>query len=416
MRLPTKQRGFALTELSIALFVVILAMILAAGAIKAKADDSAAEATGRYLAQTRGALVELQAKHEAWLSGINVGAAPSGTYPTPPSLTWTAGAGGVELARGRIQDLIDIALLPNGFPLYTPLGERVDFTLVRSGTCPGASCKIQAYAYTCTPISDQRSTRNAATNCAAAADRSNPTLVGNTIQATDGYGGHDGNTAGGDFRGPLLNAPRAWFPISNHPGHVVVTANLDATPFHQFVRQGDTRHIVLNNALTVEGAIETNTGLVFGDTVVPGTACSVDGMFASTGANLAVCMAGTWSSLANHIVEGAHNNLVNGAYIAPPACPAPMVPWRHVALQATDITVNGSDIDIHGSIGGSATGTGSVNTTGDVRVSGTFNGTFNSGQSSSIRTAQGVEIINNRIVISPDGPNARATVVQGCKS
>ena len=83
-----RQAGFTLIELMVVLALLTLAVVLSGPSLKRQVDATAAESTGRYLAQLRGAVVDLQVKHEAWLRGENIASAPAGAYPPPPALSW----------------------------------------------------------------------------------------------------------------------------------------------------------------------------------------------------------------------------------------------------------------------------------------------------------------------------------------
>jgi len=413
----TPQRGFALASLMITIAIMTLLAVLGAGQIRQQLDDSAAEATGRYLLKLRGALVNLQVQHEAWLHDADIAAAPPGTYPEPPPWQWQPGED-AQVMHGTVTDLIAAHLLPADTPRFTPLGERAHFVLVRQGTCPGTDCQIQAFAYTCQPISRVASSRNAAGCPAPAGARSQvqPALLGKVMLSTEGYGGHD-LTADQHVRGALFSAKRSWFDFSPHVGHAVVSAGLDTTAFAQFLRQGDTRPVVLRNQLSVEGLIQTQTGLLFTQTVSDGAPCAPEGMMGSTGVTLAICLNSQWAALNNHQISGTYQNLAHDAYVPPPNCPAPTTVWRHVAITATDVTVSGNDLDIHGTTGGGLQGSGSVNAAGNVTISGSFSGTFQADAASSVRVHQSVSLSpENRIVFRPAGAQARAAVIQGCKS
>jgi len=412
----TPQHGFALAGLMIAIAIMTLLAVLGANQIRQQLDDSAAEATGRYLLRLRGALINLQIKHEAWLHAIDVATAPPGTYPTPPPWSWQA-SDNAQVLRGTVQDLIDDRLLPDDMPRFTPLGEHARFVLVRQGTCPGADCQVQAFAYTCHPISRQASSRSAACSTPTGMrTQVAPALLGKVMFATDGYGGHD-ITPQQRVRGKLFEARRTWFAFSSQTGHAVVTASLDTTPFAQFLRQGDTRPVVLRNQLSVDGLIQTNTGLLFTQTVADGAPCQPEGMMGSTGITLAVCLNGQWAALSNHLVAGVIQNLSHDAYVPPPVCPAPTMPWRHVAITATDVTVSGGDLDVQGTTSGGLEGSGWVNVAGNVAISGSFSGAFQADPGSSVRVHQSVRLsADHRIVFHPPGQRARAAVIQGCRS
>ncbi|WP_082900541.1 type II secretion system protein [Achromobacter insolitus] len=413
----SRQAGFTLIELMVVIALSTLAVVLGGPALKRQVDAIAAESTGRYLAQLREAVVNLQLKHEAWLRGENIASAPAGAYPTPPALGWVA-APGAQIAQGGVTDLAALGLLPPSTPRFPPLGETARFILVREGSCPGDSCRTGAYVYTCQPISDVRSRRfnDTCTPPTGKAARFNQMLLGKVIAASEGYGGHDAN-GGANVRGPLMDIPRTWFGFGAERGHAVLAAGLGATPFGQFVRHGDTRPVTLNNTLTVGGTIASNTGLILNTAVSPGATCSPEGMYASTTNKLlAVCTGGVWFVQAGQTITAAFTDLPNDAAIPTVSCPAGLTPWRYVALQAIEATARGGDVSVGGAIGGSIQGSGYVNAAGAVTVGGSFSGSFQNSGNSYVRTAQRAAVSGDRIVISPPDFNARASVIQGCKN
>lgn len=410
------QAGFTLVELTVAVLLLTLLTVYAAVDARRKADESAAEATGRYLMKIRGAVVDLQLKHEAWLRGEDLTNLPSGSYPPPPALAW-ADVAGAKVARGGLADLKALGLLPPAIPPYPPLGDVARFALVRQGACPGDECRTSAYVYVCHPISAARSLRQNAECAPPGADRSryDQALLGKVVLASEGYGGHDARESN-NVRGPLMDVPREWFDFGAQPGHAVIAAGLDATPFGQFVRHGETRPVTLHNTLTVGRTIQSDQGLLLNTSVTPGAACTVEGLYASTADKmLAVCTGGVWFTQTGHVITGVYSDLPNEAAVPPLQCPAGLTPWRQVALQSVDATARGGDVSIAGSIGGSISGSGYVNAAGAVTVGGAFNGTFQNAGSSYVRVAQRASIAADRISISPADPSARATVIQGCK-
>lgn len=411
------QRGFALGGLVAALLIVTLLSVLASAALKRASDDSAAEATGRYMQLIRSAVVELQVQHEAWLTNTDVSLAPAGTYPDPPELGWEV-VGEAEIARGSLSDLRRLGLLSAQVPLFPPLGGSVQFLLSREGECPGRECRTAGYVYTCHPINSVKSAREPGPCNPPGGDRARvePDLLAKVIISAGGYGAHD--AFGGDrVHGALVDAPRAWFDFGDELGHAVLTASLEALPFGQFVRHGETRPVALRNTLTVDGQILTNTGLVFGTAVMPGAPCDVAGMYASTAQmTLATCRDGAWFATQDNVVTGVYSNLPHDAAVPPVVCPSGLSPWRHASLQAADVTVTGSDVNVAGTLGGTITGTGSVNAAGTVVVNGSFSGTFQNAGSSYVRVSQRISIAADRVAITPPGAGARASVIQGCSS
>lgn len=416
-RPASSQAGFTLLEVAFALVIVTLALVVGAAAVKRDADDSAAESTGRYLMQIRGALVDLQLKHEAWLRGTDLSSAPAGTYLTPPMLSWTTVAG-AQVARGGVPDLAALGLVPASTPRYPALGDTARFILVRQGTCPGEDCRTSAYVYTCHPISDLRSLRQNATCAPPSGNRARfmQALLSKVLLAGGGYGGHDAR-GGMNVQGPLMNIPRAWFEFGPEPGHAVLAAGLDATPFGQFVRHGETRPVTLHNTLTVDGKLQSNTGLLLNTAVGAGAACTPEGLYATTASKLlAVCTGGVWFVQTGYVITAALSDLPHDAAVPALRCPAGLTPWRQVALQGVDATVRGDDVNIAGSVGGNISGSGYVNAAGSVTVGGAFSGTFKNAGASYVRVAQRVSIAADRVAIAPADPGARASVIQGCKN
>jgi len=409
-RISTRQRGFALTGVMVALIIATLASLFAAGEIQRQIQDHAATSTGRYLLHVRDAVVDLQVTYEAWLSNHSAASPPAVT------LTWTTAAG-AQLAHGSVADLIAMGLLASDVPRYPTLGDSARFVLVRQGTCPGEDCHTSAYVYTCHPISTQRSLRANMACTEPTGERAvvAQALLGKVLMASDGYGGHDALT-GSNVTGPLMaGVSRDWFDFGDQPGHVVLAAGLNATPFGQFVRHGETRPVMLRNTLTVAGTIQSDAGLLLNTAVTPGTACTTPGLYAATANKLlAVCADGVWFAPDGHMITDALTNLPHDAAVPALACPAGLTPWRHVALQAVDLTVTGSDLNISGTVGGTIHGSGSVNAVGAVTVNGAFDGAFNNVGSSYVRVAQKASIAGNRVVITPVDMNARAAVLQGC--
>lgn len=411
------QKGSYLAEVLVGLMLVTLLATWAAAEIRAQADESAAEATGRYLVQIRGAVINLQLKHEAWMRAETPASRPDGSYAPPPDLTWTT-AGGAQVARGALSDLTAMGLLSTTIPRFPTLGDAAKFVLVREGVCPGEECRTSAFVYVCHPISAARSLRQNADCTPPPAGRSeySQTLLSKVLLASEGFGGYDARGSN-SVRGPLMDIPRAWFDFGSQPGHAVLAAGLDSTPFGQFVRHGETRPVTLHNTLTVGETIQSDKGLLLNTSVMPGANCAIEGLYASTANKmLAVCTGGVWFTPLGHLITGVYGNLPSNASIPALSCPAGQTPWRYASVQNLDVTVTGSDVNVAGTVGGSIQGSGSVNAAGAVSVNGAFNGTFRNSGSSYVRAAQSVSLSGDRVVITPGGTNARAAVIQGCRS
>lgn len=409
------QRGFALIPVMLAIMIMLFLTGLGAHKYVTFVKESGAEATGRYLISVRSALISALSSYNAAITKVDTSAAPPGVYPDPPA--WAVFSGALQTV--SVKDLKDSGLLPSSFPDTPPLGRSVHAAILRSGVCPGETCKVEAYVYTCWPISDSQSAsaiNNTTCPPAPTGADYDPSMVGVVMGATDGYGGTN-YLAPATMRGPLFSLPTTSLGLpANSPGIVAVLASLDGTMFNQFVRQGDTRHIYLKDNLTVTKKVSAGEGLLLPTNVVVGQICTGEGTYAtSTKTSYVVCAGGRWFELNNHILLSSQS-MANGEIVTPPSCPgANMAPFSYVSLQNTDVTMTGSDIAITGNLAGGIRGSGTVSSAGSVSVSGTFNGTTTSGAASRIRVAQGVSIVASKIVIQPATANARALVMQGCR-
>lgn len=400
MRHRRPQRGFGLVETIVVLAIASLAALWAAGELVAAHERSQARATGRYLLAVRGAVHAALADH--WLAMRGEPALPD-ALPAP---AWLSGAWPlvVTVADLKQPKAAGVAgYLPANHPDRPPLGGEVRVRLTRTGTCPpdpASSCDIEAVVYTTAPM--RASPRWAFS----------PDLVAEAMMATDGYGGHARATEPGRLRGAIFNVEN---PAGAVTGIVGVDASLETTLWHQFVRQGDTRHIQLRNALTVAGEITTQTGLVLDTAVVPGDACATDGAYAGTARHtLATCRGNVWFDLGQYVVTYQGSRLANGESVPQPSCPAG-TPFSVVAISNAHIVATPPDLNLQGVVTGSLSG--SVSSTG--AVSGSIGGAMNIAGTSSVTLHQGVTLTPAGahwiVTISENQTNARADVISGCR-
>lgn len=418
MRQPAsvkQQKGFSLISIMVGIMVLTILGIFAAQKLVQTVYESGAESTGKYLLIVRGATIDALSRHHDAFNLIDTSAAPPGTYPASPA--WANFAG--DTARITVADLKASGFLRSDFPDRPPMGRSVHIVFNRdSAACPGISCEVQAYVYTCWPITKARSPGAAdITNCPAPSAAEYDTgLLAKAIRATDGFGGSNGIKAD-TVTGSLFKFPASLLGIpASSTGHLVVAASLNSTMYNQFVRQGDTRPIYLNNTLAVRGQISTDTGILFNTSVAVGTACDTENLIGTSDRNsMVACSGGRWFELDNHVLTGTEI-LANGQSVIPAVCPGPnMEVFATASIAKLDVTMTGTDVDIRGNMVGTIGGTGAVSQAGAVTVSGTYNGTVQSTPDSSIRTAQGVEIVGGIVVITPATAGARALVIKGCR-
>lgn len=398
-----RQRGFTLIEF---LFVLALGLILATYAWHSRTvafQESQARATAQYLLSVREGVVAALIRHEAAFSLTDVSTAPAGTYEAAPS--WARFTG--ESISISVKDLKDAKLLSSTFPDTPPVGRSVVIRFLRApGTCPGIGCQVEAFVYTCWPMDKPgQLVATDITNCPAPKTASfSANMLGAAIAETKGLGGSNASDSSVAF-GALFQKTAIELGIpAGSPGHLVVAASLNTTPFGQFLRQGEIRPAYFN------------TGIVLNTKVVRDAICQPEGMFAtSTAGILSQCQGGHWFEVASYVVTSMQS-LPNGAAVPAPVCPgANMQAFSYASLEKTDVTMTGTDVHVRGNVNGTISGSGAVSQSGSVSVSGTYTGTVVSAPDSSIRVSQGVDVSSGSVVMTPANVNARALVVSGCR-
>ncbi len=396
--LLTRVRGFTLLELTFVGLLMMLGAVWLANRTQNELEDDAARATGALFLTVRGAVQAALVRHFDALAGYPSPAVPRAELPVhfqgePP---WDFSA-----QRLQIADPDGVAAtLPAAVQVGSTLAGEVRIRVERIGSCPGEDCQLRAIVYGSEPLRQTGASGHSAV------------LVGSFMLATQGYGGHAPPGHPERVRGALFDVAN---PLGAVPGMVAVTADLETTPFHQFVRQGDRREVWLQNALHVEGEIDTATGLSWNTAVVPGDICSSDGRYARTArGTLGVCLTGIWFELDRYVVQGRQGNLADGDPVPQPSCPGGTQAFVEVALQDVDVALRGADIDVRGQVSGSLTGSGSADASGAVTISGSFSGDLASTAASRIDVVQTVALQGGRVRLAGGGPAARAYAVYGC--
>lgn len=378
----------------------MLGVVWLAGRWQTRVEDAAAEATAAYLMSLRGATQAMMVHYFEPLLGFpapdpsrELPAVLAGAWPKLLSVGDLLLAGPVSAVAGAG------AYLPTGFPQRPPLGAEAQIRLTREGSCPGETCRLQALVHTTEPLR------------ATGLDHS-PELVGAFMLATRGYGAHAPAHAPERLRGALLDVPNPVGPVA---GVVAVTADLEASHFHQFVRQGDSRAIRLQNTLDVEGQLSTSSGLRLNTAVQPGAACSLAHTYArSQSGVLATCLSGVWFELQRYVVQGWQAELGEGDALPQPQCPSPLQPFTRLVMQRSVIEVGGHDIDVRGQLSGSFSATAAMDGSGQVNVSGSVGGELSSTAESRLQVRQGVSASGGRVRFENPGEGAQALAIYGC--
>lgn len=229
----TKQGGWFLLEMMVAMILAAIAGTYASTAMQQVADDSTAAATGVYLDNLA------QAGQRYVLANF-------------VTLTDAADVPGVvnDFAP-TIAELIALGRMPSGFPTVTPTRQNTSLTLARTN-CPGPSCQITATA--------------CLTSALTVRGRVRDDLATLAMVAMQGRGGRSRLDNPTVVRGPSMSVAN---PLGAVNGVVCGQSLVDAGLYDSFVRTGDTREISLRGGLTVSGTNATGETLrVNGDLAI----------------------------------------------------------------------------------------------------------------------------------------------------
>lgn len=279
------QRGFSLVELALALALTALIAIWASSQVAHRIEDAAARSTGVWLAQARGAMEQALLRHfDAWAAGQapkSGGGDPLFADPVAPTLD--------ELRRS--------GALPAGFPLQSALGFGARIRLVRTATCPGQPCRLDALVYADKPL---WKTGTQYPDLAA---------VSMVIESAGGYGGAVWPTAPTALRGAAFNFANPAAPDAPaYPAGTVATwAGLERSEADRYVKLRDARDPDLQGNLTVAGRLQGGEYLELQGQASAGQNCSgaPAGIARSGAGELLSCQSGLWQQASGGGFGGA---------------------------------------------------------------------------------------------------------------
>lgn len=233
--LAHRERGFAITELMLAIAVVTVMGVYAASEYRNKMEEAAAAGAATYLDRIANAAEGHALLH--FNEYANGSAVPGLSNPLRPTLAELRTAG----------------RLPTSFPIHNgalPTRQNVE-VLVDRLNCPGSGCQVRVLACTMTPLS-----------MGGGATRFD--LASTVVQNLNGRGAQSLQGSGGILRGGTLTMANPYGTIE---GIVCATSSIDTALYERFVRIGDTRDPNLQGPLTVAGPTTINNTLsTTGDT------------------------------------------------------------------------------------------------------------------------------------------------------
>jgi hypothetical protein len=180
--------------------------------------------------------------------------------------------------------------LAGAFPEHGPLGLRAVIKLWRSDACPGVACRLDALAYSGTPLVGSR------------LGRLDFSRIAGIIMATAGAGGSVSELAPDRVRGAAFDWPNPPAPgMAPLPvGTVAVRAGREAAS--RYLRPRDVQNPEFLGDVSAAGTLSANGRLIVGEhlklggTAVSGDLCPENGLLARTGdGSLLNCVKGIWS-------------------------------------------------------------------------------------------------------------------------
>ncbi|SAI57392.1 prepilin protein [Bordetella ansorpii] len=273
------RRGFALIELSIALLVGTLLAVWGSAALMRRADDVAAQATGKWLLEIRHAASRMLERHFDALA--------AGSRPVDEQGRWRyADPMAPTLAEFRSQ-----GLLPAGFPETAAGGAQARIRLFRPNACPGANCRVEALVYSTQALQGADGTPDAM-------------RLAELVAATEGHGGHATAASGGRLRGAAFDFANPYAPGAAvlPAGTPVLWAGMDLATADRYVRRFDSRDPQLQGSLTTSGSVVSGGRLISQEYLLLGVAtvgqaCNVSGLAArSNPGGMLTCRNGAWAA------------------------------------------------------------------------------------------------------------------------
>ncbi|MBJ7264282.1 MAG: hypothetical protein JHC61_11400, partial [Burkholderiaceae bacterium] len=228
----SRQEGWALAEVTLALVLATLLAIWQAGTDVARVRDARAEAAGQWLSQVRLAVDQMLRAHYDALAN---GAMPLGATGQPLFS---------QALAPTLAELRHAGHLPPDYASVSALGFTVAVSITVAEPCPGLGCRLDAVIAAVSPT-------NTSPWLGSLDERA---VISRTLE---GYALQVRAADARQWRGPMLALPAtcqgastAW-PV----GSLSAWAGMDRSSTLAYLRVGDTRDPDFKGPLTVAGSI-----------------------------------------------------------------------------------------------------------------------------------------------------------------
>jgi type II secretory pathway pseudopilin PulG len=289
------QQGFAILELMVAAILTTLLAVWAGNTLVNKINDAGAQASAVWMLAVKQSALGYMQRYAGVLTQTDPAAVLSGQ-------------GYADWAAPQLTELKADGLLSPGLPEFISPGGGASIRLIRSGACPGASCRLEAIVYSNTPF------------LSAGKQQVDEQMVAQWMMAAQGWGGSVTRAQPHLVRGSAFEMPNPPVPGNVLPaGTVALAITSEQLGQLDFLRVGDARDPDFRGTATVAGNISTHSDLHVQQYLHLGAQaslqepCEVDAAVArETNGGLLVCRGNIWRPAGRTGSGGYSVNLLYG--------------------------------------------------------------------------------------------------------
>lgn len=295
----SRQRGFAMLELTAALLIATLLAVWGASQLVNRINDGAAQSAAVWMSSIRLAAYAYLERNKAALQEAS-------------AKTDMSHLGYVDWSRPSLAELKAAGLLSVGFPEHGLRGMQAVLRVMRSGPCPGRSCRLEALVYSSIALP------------AVVPSGSSEQIVAQWLLAAQGQGGTVSEDRPDHVRGSAFEFPNP--PLADTErlpaGTVAMAVTAEQLAASDYLRVRDSRDPLFQDELTVVGdihaqaSVNVNDGLSIGARATDRAFCTQEGMIArSQVSGLLVCEGQMWRSAGGRGGGGYSTNSKTGCSV-----------------------------------------------------------------------------------------------------